>query len=513
MNGTDGGASPFWSPDSRSIGFFSENKLKRLDIDGGQIYTLANVLTPAGGTWNQDGLILYVPTDNGGVFQISATGADSRELVPRDKRPSSMRFPQFLPDGRRFLFHSPAGGTGDLPGAYIGEIGTDRFQRLLDTEAAARYASGHLLFIRQGALVAQRLDPATLELSGPVMRIVDDVTIGSVSRVGVSASDTGAIAYRTGAGGRRRFVWFDRSGKSLGDATETFVGFPSNPSLSPDGRRLAIQMSVQENTDLWLIDLDRNILTRATLTPTIDAVPTWSPESNRIVFNGTRGGVIGLFIKWLDGTREDELLMAGLYPEGSGVRSKPKEWGSFTACDWSPDGRFVLVRAIDLASGVYDLWVVPVQKDLAPVSVVQTAYDERDGQFSPDGTTIAYQSDESGRAEIYLQPFPGPGSKVRVSTNGGMQVRWRRDGKELFYIAPDNRLMSVSIAKEAGNVRVGSSVPLFQTRAAATSAIARQQYVVAADGQRFLINTVEETATSPITLVLNWRPSGATERD
>ncbi len=505
LSGTDRGVSPFWSPDSRSIGFFSENKLKRLDIEGGQTYTLANVLTPAGGTWNQEGLILYVPSDNGGVFQVSATGTDLRELILGDKRSSAMRFPQFLPDGRRFLFHSPSPRAGDLPGMYVGEVGTDRFQRLLDTEAAARYASGHLLFVRQGALVTQSFDPVTLELSGPVSRVADDVIIGSASRVGVSASDADTIAYRTGVGERRRFVWFDRSGKPLGDATESLTGFPTNPALSPDGRRLAISMSVQENIDLWLIDLDRNILTRATLTPTIDAVPTWSPDGKRIVFNGTRGGVLGLFIKRLDGIGEDELLIAR--DSGSpGVRSTPREWGTFTACDWSPDGRFVLIRAIDLVSGAYDLWALPMQKDLPPVPVVRTPYDERDGQFSPDGTTIAYQSNESGRAEIYLQPFPGPGSKVRVSNNGGMQVRWRRDGKELLYIAPDNRLMSVSIAKEAGQVRVGPPVSLFQTRAAATSAIARQQYVVAADGQRFLINMVEETATSPITLVLNWKP-------
>jgi serine/threonine protein kinase len=507
LTGTDGGVSPFWSPDSRSIGFFSENKLKRLDVDGGQVQTLANVLTPAGGTWNQDGLILYVPADNGGVFRVSATGTDPRELIPGDKRRSAMRFPQFLPDGRRFLFHSPSPPTGDQPGVYVGEVGSDRFERVLDSEAAAGYASGHLLFVRQGALVAQSFDPATLELHGPVTRVVDDVTIGRVSRVGVSASVGDTIAYRTGAGERRRFIWFDRSGKSLGDATESLTGFPTNPSLSPDGRRLAISMSVQENIDLWLIDLDRNILTRATLTPTIDAVPTWSPDGNRIVFNGTRGGVPGLFIKRLDGTGEDELLIAGRDFGGPGVRSIPKEWGPLTACDWSPDGRFVLVRAIDLVSGAYDLWALPIQKELPPVSVVRTPYDERDGQFSPDGTTIAYQSDESGRAEIYLQPFPGAGSKVRVSTNGGMQVRWRRDGRELFYIAPDNGLMSVSIAKEAGTLRVGSPVRLFQTRTAATSAIARQQYVVAAGGQRFLINTVEETATAPITLLLNWRPA------
>jgi Tol biopolymer transport system component len=321
----------------------------------------------------------------------------------------------------------------------------------------------------------------------------------------VSASVVDTIAYRTGIGSRRRFVWFNRTGTALGDATESLTSLPSNPSISPDGRRLAIQMTVQENVDLWLVDLDRSIMTRATLAPAIDGVPTWSPDGSRIVFNGVRRGVTGLFIMRVDGSGEDELLMARL-DAPAGVRSPPKEWGTFTACDWSPDGRFILLRTIDPTSGAYDLWALPIQKDLPPVPVVRTPYDERDGQFSPDGTTIAYQSDESGRAEIYLQPFPGPGSKIRVSTSGGMQVRWRRDGKELFYMAPDNRLMSVSIAKGDSNTRVGSSVPLFQTRAAATSAIARQQYVVSADGQRFLINTVEDTATSPITLILNWKP-------
>ena len=490
LPGTEAGLYPFWSPDSRSIGFFANSRLKRLDLDGGRAQMLANVVTPAGGTWNLAGTILYVPNDNGGVFRVSAAGGDTSPLTPR-RSPLATRNPQFLPDGRHFLFFVARGGE---PGVYIGELGNDTVRRILAADAPAVYSARHLLFIREGSLFAQTFDPSTQVLSGPVARVADEIAFGLYVPP-VSASAAGLIAYRTGFGqSRRRLVWFDRSGTQLGIAGEEGL-LVSNPSLSPDGRQLLVQRSVEQNVDLWLLDLERSVFTRLTFDPEIDSMPLWSSDGRRLVFSSVRSSGAHLWVKRLDGTGPDEDL--GM-PSSGGVK---------IACDWSSDGRFILYKQFDEATSTTDLWVMPMDGPgpRSPLPVVRTPYDERDGQFSPDGKWIAFESDESGQPEIYLQPFPGPGRKVRLSAAGGSQVRWQRDGKEVFYIGADNALTAVPLNIADGRPEVGTPVPLFKTHVAPIQAISRQQYVVAPDGQRFLIVTSEEAPTQPITLILNWK--------
>jgi dipeptidyl aminopeptidase/acylaminoacyl peptidase len=334
-----------------------------------------------------------------------------------------------------------------------------------------------------------------------VSRVADNVGIGLVpgSRY-LSPSITGPIAYRSASGvSRRQLVWFDRSGKPLGTASEQ-GGLLSNPSLSPDGRYVVAQRTVQENIDLWLLDLQRGVFTRLTDDPGIDSMPVWSPDGNRIVFNRAgRGPVSALAVMPIDRTSVGERLRIG-----SGEDTA-------IACDWSPDGKWILYKQFDPITGATDLWAVATEGDRMPVPVARTPSAERDGQFSPDGRWIAYESDESGAAEIYIQPFPGSGAKVRVSTSGGTQVRWRRDGQELFYIAPDDSLMAVPIVSVGGTSSVRAPTTLFQTRIAPTRSISRQQYVVAPDGERFLIATTDEPPASPITLIINWKGSGATD--
>jgi serine/threonine protein kinase len=493
LAGSEGGLHPFWSPDSRSVGFFASSRLKRLDLEGGPAQTLAVVITPAGGTWNRDGTILFVPNDNGGVFRVSAMGGETSQVTPRRAPGLATRLPQFLPDGRHFLFFV---ARGEPPGVYTGEIGSDAVRRILVADAPALYGSGYLWFVREGSLFAQMFDPSTQELSGPVARVSDSIAFGLIGPP-VSASAAGPIAYRTGTSQSvRQLIWFDRSGKQLGVAGEE-GRLLSNPSLSPDGRRVVVQRTVEQNIDVWSLDLERNIFDRVTLDPAIDSMPLWSPDGRRILFNSLRSGNTQLLIKQVDGARPDEVM--GL-PSGGGVK---------IPCDWSSDGRFVLYKQFDEITGTTDLWVVPMDGPgpASPFPVVRTAYDERDGQFSPDGGWIAFESDESGAPEIYLQPFPGPGAKLRISTGGGSQVRWRRDGKEIFYLATDNSFMSVAIDIAAGRSDVGTPVPLFKTRVAPIQAISRQQYVVAPDGQRFLISTSADTPTPPITLILNWKPT------
>ncbi len=290
---------------------------------------------------------------------------------------------------------------------------------------------------------------------------------------------------------RRELAWFDRSGKPLG--TARLEGLPNNPSLSPDGRRVALQMLFNQNTDLWLYDIDRDVSTRLTSAPSLESLPVWSPDGKRLVFNSNADDVTWLFVISPGGGAPEPIL-----------RGPPTE--ARTACDWSSDGRHIIFRQSD-AMGSYDLWALPLDGDRKPFPVVRTEFDERDAQLSPDGRWLAYQSDESGAPEIYVQPFPGPGSKTRISVGGGTQVRWRRDGNEMFYLRTDNHLMAVPVSTASGEFRVASPVPLFATRAYPIGPIPRQQYVVSGDGQRFLINVVKDDANaSPITLILNWRP-------
>ena len=282
LQGTEGGEYPFWSPDGRSIGFFANNKLKRLEIDGGDPQSLANVVTPAGGTWNRDGTILYVPRDNGGVYRVQATGGDPSAVTPHRSPELATRVPHFLPDGRHFLFYVAQGG--EPAGVYIGELGSDAVRRILSADGPALFGSDHLWFVREDALFAQRFNPSTQALSGPVIRVANNIG-GGLFAAPFSTSVAGAVAYREGAGqSSRQLVWFDRSGKALGTAGEQ-GGLLSNPSLSRDGRYVVVQRTLQANIDLWVLDLQRNVFNRLTDNPRVDSMPVWSPDGERVVFS------------------------------------------------------------------------------------------------------------------------------------------------------------------------------------------------------------------------------------
>jgi Tol biopolymer transport system component len=497
LTGTEGAEYPFWSPDGRSLGFFANNRLQRVESDGGAPQALATVITPSGGTWNRDGVILYVPNDAGGVFQVPAGGGESRMVTPQRTPPLATRLPQFLPDGRRFLFHVARGG--EPAGVYVGELASDAIQRILSTNAPALYGSGRLWFIRDGALVAQAFDPASLALSGPIMPVADGVQAGLLGN-SISTSVAGPIAYRASLDRatqrlNRQLVWFDRSGKQMGTVGEPGAA-ASNPSLSPDGRSLLLQRTVQENIDLWLIDLQRDVSSRLTDNPEIDAMPVWSPDNNRLIFNNSSRE---LAITSLDKARPQERVPL---PFDDGVK---------ITSDWSTDGRFILYTHFNQSPATTDVWALPMEGERKPLPVATTTHNERDAQFSPDGKWVAYESDEAGTPEIYLQPFPGPGARPRVSVAGGTQVRWRRDGRELFYIAADENLMAVAVDLTAMPPSVGTPARLFKTNISPIRSISRQQYVVSRDG-RFLILTDEEGPVPPITLLFNWKTPTARGR-
>jgi Tol biopolymer transport system component/DNA-binding winged helix-turn-helix (wHTH) protein len=496
LPGTDGALSPFWSPDSRSVGFFAEGKLKRVDAAGGSVRTLASASRGRSGAWSRDGTILFAMLGTP-IFRVSDTGGEPIAVTQLEGQPGSHFAPQFLPDNRHFLYW--VRGSSEVSGVYVGQLGSSQSRRLFDADAGATYvSSGQLLFLRQGTLFAQEFNPLRLELTGKPFSVAEQVASGAQG-AGVSVSSTGSIIYRASAAvARRQFVWFDRSGKEIGNVGDSVSASTGlfNPSLSLDGQRVALYQLVNGNADVWLLETRRGVFSRFTSDVADDVMPVWSPGGDRIVFSSNRRGIADLYQKSVTAGGSEELLL-------STAQTK-------IATDWSPDGRFVLFNSEDPKRSS-DIWALPLDGNGKPFPAVQTGFEEQNGQFSPDGNWIAYQSDESGRVEIYVQPFPDPGNKWPISTNGGSQVRWRRDGKELFYVALDGRLMSVSIhiASNAQAPEVGTPVTLFapQLGGAVERADFRHQYMVSADGQRFLVATVMAGANSPIMVILNWKPT------
>jgi serine/threonine protein kinase/Tol biopolymer transport system component len=490
LAGTEGAKHPFWSPDSRSIGFFTDDKLKRIDIAGGLPQVLTSAPRGQGGAWNSDGVIVFTPSAADPLYRVSCAGGDPVAITRLLPRQECHKSPQFLPDRRHLLFF--AGGLD--PAIYLGSLDSVEIRRLIPADTTAAYAPpGHLLFMRQGTLFAQRFDAAHGELAGDPIPVADSVAFDSAFNIGgFSVSETGMLVYRTAGGAnQRRLAWVDRSGREIATLGAMDENSLQNPELSPDGRRVAVNRTVQGNTDVWLIDVARGVPSRFTFDAAIDLFPVWSPDGSRIFFGSNRKGSFDLYQKASSGAGGDELLLE------SSLNKFPQ--------DWSPNGRFILYGQLDPKTAS-DQWVLPIFGERKPFPFVNANFEEQNGQFSPGGQWVAYQSNESGSYEVYVQPFPGPGGKWQVSNSGGVAPRWRRNGKELFYIAPGGKLMAVPIQSAGQLLEAGAPVALFQTRIVGGSqGRERQQYAVAPDGQRFLINiTADESTASPITIVTNW---------
>jgi serine/threonine protein kinase/Tol biopolymer transport system component len=501
LAGTEDATSPFWSPDSRFLAFFSSGKLKKVDVSGGPPQTLCNAAGLArGGTWSSEGTILFSAGQGTPIWRVPAAGGTPARVTKLDSAvEQSHNWPQFLPDGRHFLYWIFVRAQDPEKNAVIIGSLDDRpdspeRRRLLPGDSMALYSAGHLLFDREGVLMAQPFDAARLQWRGdpfPVVQQVNQV-LGRYGWRAFSVSSDGTLVYRAGAGGKTQLAWFDRTGKEVGRLGQPEDQFA--PRLSPDQKRVAVaQRDARGQLDIWLLELPRDTSTRfTTFQPAINSIPVWSPDSGRIVFNSNRAGHFDLYVKASSGAGNDELLLKS---------SDPK-----SPTDWSFDGRLLLYQVQDPKTK-YDLWVIPLDGDRKPVPVLQTEFNEMNGQFSPDGRLIAYSSDESTRAEVYVQRFPMSSGKVRVSTNGGNRPRWRRDGKELFYLNPDGKMMAVEMKATATALETAGPHELFQTRVA-SAPFGAPTYDVAADGQRFLIDTTLDEAEGPppITVVMNWAP-------
>jgi len=493
LAGTEDAAFPFWSPDNRFLAFFAQGKLKKVDVSGGPPQTLCDATTPGrGGAWNREGVILFVAGGSAPLRRVPAAGGVPSPVTTLDSQTElSHRWPHFLPDGRRFLYWRRTTDR-EKNGVVVASLddkpdSKDR-KRLLAGDSMAVYSAGHLLFEREGTLMAQPFDASKLAFGGEPFPVVQQVMGGSPPGwVAFSASPGGTLAYRTGVGGKSQLAWFDRTGKEVGR-----VGPPeyhSSPRLSPDGKRVAVTRRDAQGADLWLLDLARDTSTRFTFHPAIEGFPTWSPDGSRVVFASLRDGPFNLYQKASSGSADEEPLL------------KTGE-GKFPV-DWSSDGRFVLYQATFPKTSL-DLWALPLEGDRKPIPLVQTEFTELQGQFSPDGRWIAYSSNASALEQVYVQGFPKPGGKFQVSTTGGIRPRWRRDGKELFYMTPDRKLMAVEVKATAATFEPGRPRELFQTRAVTASPVF-SVYDVSADGQRFLINTaLEAEGPAPMTVVVNW---------
>jgi eukaryotic-like serine/threonine-protein kinase len=494
LPGTEGvaGASLFWSPDGRFIGFFAGGKLKKIDATGGPPQTLCDAEPGSrGGTWNREGVIVFAPGPLGPLYRVSAAGDEPVPVTALDQSrfEFSHRWPQFLPDGRRFLYFVRS-NKAELGGIYVGSLDSKEASQLLPNTLNAAFAPpGFLLFLRNGTLMAQRFDADELRLTGEPFPVAEHVAFNvGLGRGAFSVSENGVLAYRTGSGSHIQPLWFDRAGKQTGSLGAPGLYFTL--ALSPDERRAAVDLTDTQTgaNDIWLFDLARGVPSRFTTHPAGDSQPLWSPDGGRIVFASGREGVLNLYQKAASGVGKEELLL--------------KSDEAKVPDDWSADGRFIVYETLNPKTK-WDLWVLPMTGDQQPFRFLETEFNEQQAQFSPDGKWIAYTSDESGTPEVYVQTFPASAGKWRVSTGGGFQPQWGRDGRELFYIAPDRKLMAVGV-KSGAAFEAGAPEPLFVTRVL-TMTDFRNHYVVTADAQRFLINsTIEEASDTPISVVVNW---------
>ncbi len=489
LPGTEGAYAPFWSPDGRFLGFFAERKLKKIEASGGPPQILCNLtaIVGRGGTWNREGVILFASSPGGPLFRIPDAGGAATPVTKLDdaRQENSHRWPVFLPDGRHFLFFARS-RQKENRAIFVGSLDSKEIRFLMSGTSNVLFApvsvggsEGHLLFEREGWLVARKLDLRTLRFEGDPMPIAEKIKASDpLTAAMFTVSETGVLAYGKGTNtGPPRLLWFDRSGKRLGSIDSP--GYCLDINLSPDGKHVALDVVNFEvgGRELWQTELTRGVASRLTLGDKMAWSPVWSPEGSRIAFaSNSIGAAPDLYEKPSSGVGKEEPLFH------SDVSKFP--------VDWSADGRFLLFESRDPGSKS-KLWILPLSGDRKPFPLLQTPFNEYLGAFSPDGHWIAYVSDESGRPEVYVQTFPISTAKWRVSTNGGTQPRWRRGGKEIFYLAPDSRIMAVSVA-------------LFEIGATPGIGL-RHQYCVTSDGERFLvIRAAEPQETPPITVVLNW---------
>jgi len=495
--GTEGAIHPFWSADGRSIAFFADGKLKKVDLASRQApQVLCAAPHGRGGTWNRDGVIVFTPDTYTGIYRISSAGGTPVEItqLDRSRLETSNRWPVFLPDQKHFLFlGANFSGEPEKNAIFVGSIDGNEKHFVVGASSNAAYAGGYLVYLRDDALVAQLFDARTFAVSGEPRTVTDsvqyvpttDLAVFSVAGKQnlVAQTQTASVGVQTS-----QLLWFDRSGKQVG--TVGTPGMYGNVSLSPDGKRLLLDQLDKSGRiwDVWIRDLASDVMTRLTFGKGLNSLPIWSPDGKVAVYGAIRQAQWGLCERNADGSgTERPLSEAAIYPQGP--------W------DWSRDGKVLMWRKGEL------WYLAPPDHEAKPI--LREKWYVNNAHFSPDGKLIAYASNEEGNWEVFVSPFPNAENKWQVSHGGGVEPRWRRDGKELFFLTPDGKMMAAPVkppATASASFEAGLPVTLFQAYPRQPfSAFDYLSYDVSADGQRFLVNTkVDDHSSAPFTVILNW---------
>ena len=500
LPGTEAAAFPFWSPDGRYIAFFAGGKLKKIDSQGGPPLIICDAPDGRGGSWNQQGDIVFTPTVNSPIYRVSASGGPITRLTTQDpsNNETTHRWPWFLPDGRHFIFLAGSTFTpreSATNSILVGSLDSKETKLLFHTHYQAVYASGHMLFVRQSSLMAQPFDAKRFEFTGEAVPIAEQVREDSgIARAWFSPSANGLLLYAEGAAKNRQLVWFDRNGKQIEavPGEDAYAGI----SLSPDGKKLAYYVD-GNGFDVWGFDIARAVKTPLTFGASSgqgNLYPVWSPDEKHIAYTSYRNGKYSLHQKPADGSGGESVLLEGIDH-------------FLVPTSWSADGKFLVyhegVSGGTYANGVpggWSIWVLPLFGDHKAYPFIQSTFSAREASFSPDGKWLAYCSNESGEYRVYVVPFPGPGGKWQVSLGDGRGPLWRRDGKEIFYLSADNKLMAVKVEILGSSFTAGGARVLFDSHSYGVFG----RYDASADGQRFVVVYEGNRPSNTLTSVVNW---------
>ncbi len=491
LEGTGGARAPFWSPDGRSLGFFTAGRLKTIEVETGRVTVVCGAASGFGGAWGPDGTILFSADERSPILRVSASGGTPAPVttIDRGAGEEAHRWPQFLPDGRHFVY-AAWNSTSTIRPIRIASLDSEPVRTLFTSSSGVVVAGNYVIFASEqpARLNAWAYDAGKRSMIGEPMQILADTNVEYVWATADPAASAAAdtLVYTTGKYRRSRLTWFDRLGKPLGTVGETATYF--DPALTRDGRHLAIEKhDVDRNSgDVWGVDLERGVFSRLTSAPGFENVAVWSPDGTRVAFASDQEKTARVYVRDGGGAGAERAIFDG--------RAFP--------LDWSADGRHLLLLT---AAGNTGLDVTAYDTETRRTApLLSTPFDEYGATFSPNGRWIAYASNESKLRQVYIRAFPDTSIRIAVSTGGGAQPQWRRDGRELFYLAPDNTLMAVDIDTSGGHLRAGTPTPLFVANVDQRKVL-RNNYAASPDGQRFLVVTSADREISPLVTVLNWR--------